>query len=108
MINYICDEIQIIFSPTSTMGKVLIFSLFLYLFLFFLEDRISLILRRILGSYYVIIYIIIYIATKNGSTVLGHGTTIPKILSVIPLITLISYYIYYTITGLKQRRTSNQ
>lgn len=95
MINIICNEIQTVFSPASTAGRLLIFSLFLYLFLFFLEDKISVIFRRILGIYYVLIYIVIYLATKNGSTMLGHGTTISKILSSIPLLVLVIYFIYY-------------
>lgn len=98
MINIICNEIQTVFSPASTAGRLLIYSLFLYIFLLFLEDKISVIFRRILGIYYVLIYIVIYLATKNGSTMLGHGTTISKILSLIPLLALVVYFIYYKLS----------
>lgn len=98
MINIICNEIQTVFSPASTAGRLLIVSLFLYLFLFFLEDKASVIFRRALGLYYILIYITIYTATKNGSTMLGHGTTISKILSLIPLLALFVYFIYYKLS----------
>lgn len=98
MINIICNEIQTVFSPASTAGRLLIYSLFLYIFLLFLEDKISVIFRRILGIYYVLIYIVIYLATKNGSTMLGHGTTISKILSLIPLLALVVYFVYYKLS----------
>ena len=109
MINYICNEIQLVFSPDSTAGKVLIFSLFLFLFLFFSEEKYAKIIRRILGVYYILSYVIIFIATKNGSTMLGHGTTISKILSVIPLATLVGFFTYNEIIiRLSKHKSTNR
>ena len=105
MINYICNEIQVVFSPNSTAGKFLIFSLFLYLFLFFSEEKYIKVLRCILGVYYVICYIFIFNTTKNGSTIFGHGTTISKILSIIPFASLVAFYAYGAI--IKRFRKNN-
>lgn len=94
MLNQICYAFQTVFNPSSTSGRILILSLFLYLFLLGIKENVAKKTAIGLGAYYVVMYIVVYMATVHGSTLLGHGSLIGKILSCVPLVVLIVYFVY--------------
>lgn len=107
MINQICYDFQSVFSYSTISGKVLIISLFLYIFLILSIDDKKKKPTRIIGVNFIIIYVIMFMCTQLGNSVFGSDGIGAKVLCFIQLLCIILVYALPLISRIRAKLSSN-